>query len=974
VLVAQAAELERARKAVLSGQPAQGLAPEHEIYGSSKRRRSVVAADILQLGRGSLSASKGDLLEAAAARRGVLGKSSSVPALHSSSPWRPAGAEHKEPSGVPKLHNAHATTKSVAIMKRHMEAVRVHFIARAAALRERDRREEEAKVRKVETVERKTKILGEIKTSLHRAATGVPFTDAHADRWDITQAHHTWAPFDILHGDPKEPPDSALDNLTKAHHYVRRGLGKREAGEDEAAIAMFSRALKMDTRSTNALLLRGAAHFRMWKVESALADFNRCLLIQPRNEMALYNRALSYYALGNWHACIEDLNTCIELNATDNDALQLRGLVHRRMRQYDAAHHDYSSLMYVNMAAARTAAAQKASVEVKPLLSNSVPRHLASSSSLPSLAKPLGGAAATHSIASLSFGPEQTNEQLRDILTGGNDLFGLVFEKPTVIQHALQTPPSRKTEEDISSIKTMMAGLIFFRGLTPVQQAAFAKACFSKTFMEGDVITTEAEPVRYMYVILSGECTVKVSVDGSKPRDGRSTDAAPSTSTEISVDTYVCFHTSYLRILSDMLTLCRYKTGDHFGHLSLLFGEQRTLTVLVKSPQVELVLLPRTAFFRIGLDDAFIDDLEHRRDLLQRTGAFVGWSEADLLKLCCTAKYRQCRKHTLLIKQGNMPKEFMVLTKGIVNVYKASDALADVDLRIKTLNEEISNVKQLFSYHYSMRTRKGPVIYEEDEEATTPEPELKEDTSADRATLLSKILGQGHSQVTSLSAALKTFKAKGGVIDEEAQAAAEAGAVINENLRLPATTKYRPPRVQSLPDTFVEEYVKELQAKLAAISKQRQQVLRQHGRAGDAVAADGASASRQYRVLVESLYPPCILSPLAITDPWHGFEPGEFVAETYVELLVISKTQIDHRMFTKAQIADITSRASRFPRDGVVIDRFKKDAEWKRYRERAVDMIDKRRWPLDMHDSRLEIRSNGRHIVVPIENHASKTK
>jgi len=866
----------------------------------------------------------------------------------------------------------------------------------------------------------------------------------------------------------EQPPAAAPDNLTKAHHFVRRGLGKRESGEERAAIQLFSRALRVDPRCHVALLLRGAAHFRLWDMDAALADFSGCLAADGRNTMALYNRALTYFALGNWHSCIADLTACLDVNPRDADALQLRGLVHRRMHAYDAAHQDYSTLMYANMAAARATAAPPSSSArggsgsastlppgsplraalltspapgaiaaaaaaaaagkrpgmpaavggAPPPLGGGLGRSaseahlpggsatagasppLARAASLATLApirgamgraaleaaaagiKPLGGAASTHSIAGLSMTPEQTEAQLRELLTGGTDLYSIVFEKSTDIQLALHKVPRERTAEDLAVVETMLRSLVFFRALTPDMQRGMARGCFAKSFAEGDVITQEGDPVRYLYVLLSGECTVKVSVEGSRG-DGVSPGSSPAAAaaggddggvgggggggTEISVDTY--------------------KTGDHFGHLSLLFGEARTLTVIVKSPTVELLMLPRTAFFRLGLDDAFITDLERRRDVLARTGAFDSWTEPDLLKLCCAAKYRQCRKHTTLIKQGDIPREFIVLTKGIVHVFKASDALADVDLRMKTLHEELASIRQLFTYHHSMRKRAGavavvapePLSDTEEGSKGAPRPSSRSgggEGGGDRVAAMGRLVGRGSTAASTLAAALRAVRAAGGggggAGDGEA---GEAGG--EEGMRLASGTKYRAPAVAALPMTFVEEYGRELEAKLVALGKQRQAVLKAMGREGGGGGVSGggggggggggvSSATQQFRVHVESLYPPCILSPLAITDPWHGFEPGDCVAETYVELLVVSKTQIDHRMFSKAQLADIQSRAPRFPRDGVVVDRFRADAEWHRFQKDVVDRIDKRRWPAAQHNARIEIKPGGRYLIVPL--------
>jgi hypothetical protein len=114
---------------------------------------------------------------------------------------------------------------------------------------------------------------------------------------------------------------------------------------------------------------------------------------------------------------------------------------------------------------------------------------------------------------------------------------------------------------------------------------------------------------------------------------------------------------------------------------------------------------------------------------------------------------------------------------------------------------------------------------------------------------------------------------------------------------------------------------------------------------GGAGAPDGLLTHARQRVLVESLYPPCVVSPLAVTDPYFGSEQGDYVAETYCELLVLSKTLIDHRAFSKAQLADIAAKSTSFPRDEMVLAKAEAEKEWAATRAAVLAGVDKKRWP-----------------------------
>jgi tetratricopeptide (TPR) repeat protein len=167
-------------------------------------------------------------------------------------------------------------------MQRHIASVQAHFAGRAAILANLARREDEALARKAETQGRRAKVLAELREADLRAARGEVYTDQHALHVDMSRAHERWMAFDVVKGAPRELPFASVDNLTKAHHYVRRGLGKREGGQDEAAIELYTKAIRVDPRYTVANLLRGAASMRLSRFSAAIRDFTTCLAANRR--------------------------------------------------------------------------------------------------------------------------------------------------------------------------------------------------------------------------------------------------------------------------------------------------------------------------------------------------------------------------------------------------------------------------------------------------------------------------------------------------------------------------------------------------------------------------------------------------------------------------------------------------------------------------------------------------------------------
>ncbi|RYY38291.1 hypothetical protein EON62_00530 [archaeon] len=119
------------------------------------------------------------------------------------------------------------------------------------------------------------------------------------------------------------------------------------------------------------------------------------------------------------------------------------------------------------------------------------------------------------------------------------------------------------------------------------------------------------------------------------------------------------------------------------------------------------------------------------------------------------------------------------------------------------------------------------------------------------------------------------------------------------------------------------------------------------------------------RAKVDSLYPTSLLSAVVVTNPWHGFEAGDFVAETYAEVMALPKTQLDQRMFTKERVQALVEHTPVFPNDGLVLDKAAAEKEWQRFRKYTVDRIDKTAWPLAQHGARIKFLHGGRQLVVP---------
>jgi tetratricopeptide (TPR) repeat protein len=96
------------------------------------------------------------------------------------------------------------------------------------------------------------------------------------------------------------------DQTQDAAALISRGLLHAEQGDERAAIADYTVALRAQPANAAALYLRGAAHDRQSERASALADYSEALQREPDLLPALVARAALLTAMGNRGAAAVD--------------------------------------------------------------------------------------------------------------------------------------------------------------------------------------------------------------------------------------------------------------------------------------------------------------------------------------------------------------------------------------------------------------------------------------------------------------------------------------------------------------------------------------------------------------------------------------------------------------------------------------------------------------------------------------------
>jgi tetratricopeptide (TPR) repeat protein len=80
-----------------------------------------------------------------------------------------------------------------------------------------------------------------------------------------------------------------------ASFYINRGYELSQKGQDDQAIAAYTRALEIDPGNVLAYNNRGNAYGRQGQYDLAIADLTKALEINPRNADAYHNRAKAYF-------------------------------------------------------------------------------------------------------------------------------------------------------------------------------------------------------------------------------------------------------------------------------------------------------------------------------------------------------------------------------------------------------------------------------------------------------------------------------------------------------------------------------------------------------------------------------------------------------------------------------------------------------------------------------------------------------
>lgn len=123
-----------------------------------------------------------------------------------------------------------------------------------------------------------------------------------------------------------------------------RCLDRDDMAPAEAALAACNQLLADASAAdrSDALALRGSAHFRLGDYQRAGADYAAALRLNPQDGSSHFNMGLVHERLGQRERALADYGAAIAIDPANAEAFQNRGLIYLDTRRFDLAIADFT--------------------------------------------------------------------------------------------------------------------------------------------------------------------------------------------------------------------------------------------------------------------------------------------------------------------------------------------------------------------------------------------------------------------------------------------------------------------------------------------------------------------------------------------------------------------------------------------------------------------------------------------------------
>jgi tetratricopeptide (TPR) repeat protein len=139
--------------------------------------------------------------------------------------------------------------------------------------------------------------------------------------------------------------DGPLDAAAQAHAHVVRGRRLEAAGQEDAALAEFDRAIALVPRNAAARFHRGRAHLRAGRPDEAVRDLDVAVRLDPLDARALSQRGEAHRRAGRFDEAVADFTAALALDPGQVRSLGSRGQVHQQAGRFDEAVADFTAAL-----------------------------------------------------------------------------------------------------------------------------------------------------------------------------------------------------------------------------------------------------------------------------------------------------------------------------------------------------------------------------------------------------------------------------------------------------------------------------------------------------------------------------------------------------------------------------------------------------------------------------------------------------
>lgn len=337
----------------------------------------------------------------------------------------------------------------------------------------------------------------------------------------------------------------------------------------------------------------------------------------------------------------------------------------------------------------------------------------------------------------------------------------------------------------------------------------------------------------------------------------------------------------------------------------------------------EMLMLGDRDFERILMTHA-LDEMRRRLEAVRSCKVFSQWNNHNHIRLARMGIVKSFREGERILEQGNKPSYLYIILKGLCTVHKRPNRTEMLYQKLAIAKEKAERHDTKYVFHHKLCHELRPAESENHKLNTTMNTTL---TSAVNTATSSFASDTGSDNNTSMTKS----KFKGNLA--------------------PNTTEH----YHQTDSEFIRHQLAEEIAKLESLIQkamiqdakdmQEEEELRNH---------------RQDTVLnnpkvceIITLQWPNIFGEACVIDPDNGVSRGSITADTYCEVLLLHKTQIQTFKVDDNLIDRVKLKAVHYPGDPHIVVSLYRKQEWKHYKELMMADIPKNRWPtkFDTHEA-----------------------